>query len=287
MIVITGATGQLGRLVITELLKSLAADQIVAAVRTPHKAKDLASLGVQVREADYDRPDTLIPAFAGASRVLLISSSEVGRRVSQHQAAVDAAKGAGVELLAYTSVLRAGTSPLALAAEHRETEAAIQASGVPYVFLRNGWYNENHAAAIPAAIEHGALLGAAGDGRIASASRADYAEAAAKTLLTPRPERVYELAGDTSYTLGELAASISEKSGKTVVYNNLTEADYRSALLDAGVPAGMASVLADSDSGAANGALFEEGRQLSALIGRATTPMTQTVASQIAASNNR
>lgn len=272
MIVVTGATGQLGRLVIAELLQRLPAAQIVAAVRNPERAGDLAQRGVVVRHADYDRPETLAGALKGARRLLLISSSEVGRRVPQHRAAIEAAAGAGVELLAYTSLLHADTTPLGLGAEHRATEALLAASGIPCAVLRNGWYTENYTAAIPAALQHGALLGSAGAGRISSAARADYAAAAAAVLTgDDQAGRVYELAGDESWTLAALAAEISRQSGKVVAYRDLPEADYKAALVAAGLPEPFAALLADSDVGASNGGLFDDGRQLSRLIGRPTT----------------
>ena len=285
MIVVTGATGQLGRLVIHSLLRRVPADGIVAAVRHPDKAADLAALGVQVRQADYDRPATLAAALAGAERLLLISSSEIGKRVSQHQAVIDAARAQGVGLLAYTSLLHADTSRLGLATEHRQTEAAIAASGLPAVVLRNGWYTENYTGGIPAALAHGVLLGSAGQGRIASAARADYADAAAAVLLADASPagRVYELAGDQAYTLAGLAAEISRQSGKTVVYRDLPQAQYKAALEQAGLPGPVAEVISDSDAGAAQDALFDDSRQLSALIGRPTTPMAQTVAAQLEA----
>ncbi len=144
MIVVTGATGQLGRLVIDALLKRVPAEHIVAAVRNVEKAQPLAELGVHVRQANYDDPDSWQAALQGAEKVLLISSSEIGQRVNQHRAVIEAAKRQGVALLAYTSLLHADSSPLGLAQEHRETEALIHASGVPYVLLRNGWYTENY-----------------------------------------------------------------------------------------------------------------------------------------------
>ena len=279
MIVITGASGQLGRLVIEQLLQSHPAGQIVAAVRTPAKVADLAARGVVVRQADYTQPATLAAAFKGAEKLLLISSSEVGSRTAQHRAAIDAARHAGVKLLAYTSVLHADTSPLGLAAEHRETEAMLKASGLPHVLLRNGWYSENYTASVPAALAHGVLLGSAGAGRIASAARADYAAAAAAVLTRDdQAGRVYELAGDAAYTLAELAAEIARQAGKAIVYQDLPEADYRAALLGFGLPEGIAALLADSDAGAAKGALFDDGRQLSRLIGRPTTSLEDSVA---------
>lgn len=279
MIVVTGASGQLGRLVIDSLLTRIPADQIVAAVRNPERVADLAALGVQVRQADYNQPATLVSAFAGADKVLLISSSEIGQRVAQHAAVIAAAQQAKVKLLAYTSLLHADRSPLGLAAEHQQTEALLRDSGLPVVLLRNGWYTENYLASIPAAMAHGVLLGSAGEGRIASATRADYAEAAA-TVLTRDAQagRVYELAGDQAYTLGELAAELSRQSGQPVGYQDLPEAEFQAALLAAGLPAEVASLLADSDAGASRGGLFDDGRQLSALLGRPTTSLTEAVA---------
>ncbi|PKO89771.1 MAG: NAD(P)-dependent oxidoreductase [Betaproteobacteria bacterium HGW-Betaproteobacteria-12] len=284
MIVITGASGQLGRLVIDALLQQLPAGEIVAAVRHPAKVADLAARGVQVRLADYDQPDTLAAAFAGADQLLLISGSEVGRRVPQHRAVIAAAKAAGVGLLAYTSLLHADTSPLPLAAEHRETEALIGAAGLPAVILRNGWYTENYLAGVPVALQHGALLGSAGDGRIASAARADYAAAAAAVLTrADQAGRIYELAGDEAYTLAELAAEITRQAGQTVAYQNLPASEFTAVLLAAGLPEGLATLLAESDVGASKGGLFDASRQLSQLIGRPTTPFAALLKSQLAA----
>ncbi len=278
MIAITGATGQLGRLVVQQLLKTVPAGQVVAAVRSPEKAADLAALGVQVRQADYARPATLDAAFQGVSKLLLISSNEVGQRAPQHAAVIAAAQKAGVQLLAYTSLLRADTSPLGLAAEHKATEAMLRTSGLPHVLLRNGWYTENYAGSVPAALQYGAVLGSAKDGRIASATRADYAAAAAAVLTRDNQAgKVYELAGDTAYTLTEFAAEIARQSGKPVVYNDLPQAAYAAALVQAGLPEGFAALLADSDVGASQGALFDDGRQLSQLIGRPTTPLADVV----------
>ncbi len=279
MIVVTGATGQLGRLVIAALLKKTAATNIVAAVRNVEKAKDLAALGVQVRHADYGQPASWDVALQGADKVLLISSSEVGQRTQQHRSVIDAAKRAGIKLLAYTSVLRADTSPLGLAAEHKETEALIRASGVPFALLRNSWYTENYTAGIPTALALGAVYGCAGDGRISSATRADYAEAAAAVLTSDNQAgKIYELAGDSAYTLSEFAAEISRQSGKAIGYVNLPEAEYKKALLGAGLPEFLAELLANSDTGVSQGALFDEGRQLSRLIGRPTTALATAVA---------
>lgn len=278
MIVITGATGQLGHLVIAALLKKVPATQIVAAVRNVEKAKDLAALGVQVRRADYDQPASWDVALKGADKVLLISSSEIGQRARQHKAVIDAARRAGVKLLAYTSVLHADTSVLGLAGEHKETEAYLRASGVPAVLLRHGWYTENYTMGVPTALKLGAVYGCAGDGRISSATRADYAEADVAALTADNQAgKVYELAGDTAYTLTELAAEISRQSGKAIGYVNLPEAEYKKALLGAGLPEPLAALLADSDTGVSKGALFDDGKQLSKLIGRATTPLAAAV----------
>ncbi|MDR3045983.1 MAG: SDR family oxidoreductase [Desulfovibrio sp.] len=274
MIAVTGASGQLGRLVMEGLLARVPAENIVAAVRNPSKVADLSARGVTVRVADYARPETLDAAFAGVDRLLLISSSEVGVRVPQHRNVIEAAKRAGVGLVVYTSILHADTTPLGLGAEHRETEALLRASGLPHVLLRNGWYTENYLASLPAALQHGAFMGSAGDGRIASAARADYA-AAAVAVLTGEGQagKVYELAGDTSYILAELAAEVSRRTGRQIGYTNLPQAEYRAMLVNVGLPEPIADLLADSDAGAARGGLFDDGHQLSTLIGRPTTPL--------------
>lgn len=278
MIVVTGATGQLGHLVISSLLKRIPASDIVAAVRDPNKAADLAALGVQVRQADYDQPAGWDAALQGADKVLLISSNAIGQRARQHQAVIDAAKREGVKLLAYTSVLRADTSILGLAGEHKDTEAAIRACGVPYVFLRNGWYTENYAMGIPTALQLGSVFGCASEGRISGAARADYAEAAAVVLTSEgQAGKTYELAGDTGFTLAEFAAELSRQSGKTIPYVDLAEAEYKNALLGAGLPEFLAELLANSDAGVAKGALFDESRQLSKLISRPTTSLAETI----------
>ena len=277
MIVVTGATGQLGRLVIASLLKTTPADQLVAAVRTPASAADLAALGVHVRLADYTRPETLAAAFAGVDRLLLISGNDLGKRLPQHQAVIAAAKAAGVKRLAYTSLLRADTSTLSLAAEHKATEEAITASGLPHVFLRNGWYLENQTASLGAALQHGAILGAAGDGLFAAASRQDYAEAAAAVLTATSPQPVYELAGDVPYTLAQLAAEVAAQSGKPVVYNNLPPEAYAAALIGFGLPAPIAEMLADSDAQAARGELTSNSADLRTLIGHPTTTLADAV----------
>ena len=281
-LLVTGATGQLGGLVIDALLKTRPAAEIVGLVRdggASSKANELAARGVETRRGDYDDPASLRSAFTGIERLLFISSSAMEGRVAQHRNVVDAARAAGVSLIAYTSVLHADRSPLGLAEDHRQTEALLAASGVPHVLLRNGWYTENYMASLPAALAHGALIGAAGEGRIASAARADYAAAAAAVLLSADDQagRTYELAGDEAYTLAALAAEVSRQTGREIAYHDLPQADYQAALLGAGLPAGLAALLADSDAAAAKGALFDDGGDLRRLLGRPTTPWTESV----------
>ena len=279
MYAVTGATGQLGRLVIEGLLHSVDPSDIVAAVRTPGKAADLTARGVAVREADYDRPETLTSAFAGVDRLLLVSSNELTRRVQQHRAVIDAAKAAGVKLIAYTSLLHADRSTAKLAEDHRATEVALAASGLDTVLLRNGWYTENYLLALQPALQHGAMVGSSGPGRVSMAARADYAAAAVVALTAPEQAgRIYELAGDEACTLSDLAAEISARSGRSVAYHDLPQADYEGILIKAGLPAHLASLLADADARAAEGALLDQDRVMSRLIGRPTTPMSQTVA---------
>jgi NAD(P)H dehydrogenase (quinone) len=278
MIAITGASGQLGRLVIDELLTTTPASEITALVRTPESISDLAERGITVRQADYNEPGTLIEALKGIKKLLLISSSEVGQRAQQHQNVINAAKENGIGLIAYTSILHADTSPLGLAEEHRATEAMLSESGIPFALLRNGWYSENYTAGIPAALQLGTLYGCAGDGLIASAARADYAAAAAKVItLNNQGGKIYELSGDKAYTLAELAAEISQQTRKEIGYVNLPEADYASALEQAGLPAPLAHMLADSDTGASQGGLYDKSQTLSGLIGRPTTPIAESV----------
>ncbi|QSX34794.1 SDR family oxidoreductase [Shewanella avicenniae] len=278
MIAVAGASGQLGHLVVDALLNLVPANQIVAAVRTVAKADDLKAKGVEVRHADYTQPDTLKAAFAGVDKLLLISSDQVGQRFPQHKAVIDAAKAAGVQLLAYTSILRADSSPLVLAEEHIATENYIAESGIPAVLLRNGWYSENYTMGVASAVEHGAVFGCAGDARLATATRQDYAEAAAKVLtLDNQAGKVYELAGDEAFTLTQFAQAIADASGKAVEYRNLSEADYVGLLEQVGVPGPFAAVLGNSETGAAKGGLFDDGHQLSALIGRTTTPIADSI----------
>ncbi|HAS1730058.1 SDR family oxidoreductase [Enterobacter cloacae] len=278
MIAITGATGQLGRLVIEPLLKTVPANQIVAIVRNPAKAEALSQQGIVVRQGDYTDQAALTTALKDVEKLLLISSSEVGQRATQHQNVINAAKAAGVTFIAYTSLLHADNSPLGLHVEHVATEKALAASGIPYALLRNGWYIENYLASAPPALEHGVFIGAAGEGKIASATRADYAAAAAKVVSEEgHAGKVYELAGDSAWTLSELAAELSKQSGKPVVYQNMSEADFAAALKSVGLPAGLADMLADSDVGASKGGLFDDSHTLSKLIGRPTTSLAESV----------
>lgn len=280
-IAVTGATGQLGRIVIEKLKEKIAPAQIVALARNAAKAADL---GVTVREADYEAPATLDPALAGIETLLLISSSEVGRRAVQHGNIIATAKQAGVKRIVYTSLLHADTSPLSLAGEHVETEAALKASGIAHTILRNGWYTENYTVSIPGALQGGAFLGSAGEGRISSATRADLAEAAVAVLTTGGHDgKTYELAGDDAYTLADLAAEISRQTGRDIPYRNLPQADYAEVLKGVGIPEGFAGALAGFDVDASNGALFDDSRQLSALIGRPTTPLADAVAAALRA----
>jgi len=278
---VSGATGQLGRLVIDALLEEAPASAIVAGVRDPAKATAVAirDKGVEVRVADYDRPETLASALAGVDRLLLISSHELGQRAAQHRSVIAAAKAAGVALIAYTSILHADTSPLFLANDHRDTEAALAESEVPFVLLRNGWYNEVYTWRIEAAIKLGAFLGASGEGLISSASRADYAKAAAIVLASgDHAGRTYELAGNAPYVLAEFVDAVAQAYDKPLPYQNMSPEDYRKALLEAGMPEKFAMILADTDAGVAKGALFDDGDDLVRLIGRPATSFRTTVA---------
>ena len=277
-IAITGATGQLGNLVIEQLLQLTAAQNIVALVRKIDKAEHFKVQGIEPREFDYDRPETLVPALLGIDKVLLISANEIGRRTPQHQAVIDAAKVAGVPYLAYTSLLRADTSPLGLAQEHRETEKLIQDSGITYTFLRNNWYSENYLAGVAHTIEIGTLFGAAQDGRISSASRIDYAEAAAKVLTsTGHENKTYELAGSESFSLSDLATFIGQAVNKDIIYQNLSAEEYTQGLTQAGLPAGLVDVIVDADIQTIQGAMYSDSKDLEQLIGHKTTSIQDAI----------
>ena len=274
-IAVTGATGQLGGFVVAELKKRVSADNIVALVRTPEKA---AELGVEARAFDYTKPENLVDALSGIDRLVLISGNEIGQRAIQHTNVINAAKEAGVKWIVYTSLLRADSSTLNLAGEHLETEAKLKESGIEYTILRNGWYTENYTASIEGALAGGAFIGSAGDGKISSAARADYAEAAAVVITNESHKgKVYELAGDESYTLTDLAKEISSQSGKDIPYSNLPEAEYAKILEGFGLPEAFAGAIASWDVSASKDDLFDDTHQLSKLIGRPTTSLTESV----------
>ncbi|MFI7674780.1 SDR family oxidoreductase [Actinophytocola sp. NPDC049390] len=277
MIVVTGATGQLGRLVVDGLRAKGA--NVVAGARDKN-----ADLGVEVRELDYDRPETIGPALAGADQVLLISGNEPGKRVPQHTAVVDAAKLAGVRHLVYTSAPLADTTPLVLAPEHKATEEAIRASGLPFTFLRNGWYHENYLDTIRQGADTGEIVGAAGGGRVASAARQDFADAAVAVLTgTGHENAVYELTGDTAWTFPELAAEIGDVAGRPVAYRDLPAAEFRQFLIDQGTPAEVAGFVAALEQNIADGTLAHTPGDLRTLIGRPTTPIADTIKAVLAA----
>lgn len=283
MIGVTGVTGHLGRIVVEEQLeRGVAASEVVGLARSPDKAQPLSTRGVDVRRADYSKPETLSPALRGIDRLVLVSSSEVGQRAAHHRNVIDAARASGIELLVYTSLLRADTSGMQLAEEHRQTEEMIQESEIPYVILRNGWYVENYTENLAPALEHGALLGSAENGRVSAASRADYAAAATAVVTSSGHEgKVYELGGDEAFTLSDLAEEVSRQSGRPVEYRNLAEEDYANALIGAGLPGSYARVLADSDRGLARGELYTDSGDLRRLIGRPTTSWREVVASAV------
>ncbi|MBV7410220.1 SDR family oxidoreductase [Maritimibacter sp. DP1N21-5] len=275
---VTGASGQLGAHVLAALEGTLPRSETAVLVRKEDDRARLAAEGYDVRVADYTDVAALTEAFAGIERLLLISSSEVGQRLPQHQNVIDAAKAAGVGFIAYTSILAADRSPLALAEEHRATEEALAASGIAHTLLRNGWYSENITMTAGQDIELGQHFGAAGDGRFATAARADYAAAAAKVLTGSGHEgRTYELGGDNAYSLADYAGALSDVAGKPVTYTDLPRAAFEEALTGAGLPAPLAGVLADSDDHAKAGWLDTTSRDLSELIGRPTTPIAETI----------
>ena len=278
-IAITGATGQLGQLVIQSLLKNTAAANIVALVRNESKAANLKAQGIELRLFDYDTPATLASALSGIDKLLLISANEVGRRTAQHKAVIAAAQQAGVPYIAYTSLLNADHSSLGLAQEHRETESLIKASGLQYTFLRNNWYSENYLAGVTHTVEIGTLYGTAGEGKISSAARADYAEATANVLTTSGHEnKTYELAGSISFTLADLASDIANVSGKEITYRNLSAEDYTQALTQAGLPAGLVDIIVNADIQTEKGAMFSDCKDLEQLIGHPTTVIKEQVA---------
>jgi NAD(P)H dehydrogenase (quinone) len=279
MITVTAATGHYGRLVVEELLKrGVPAAGIVAAVRDPHKAAGLAERGVQVREADYDRPETLVPAFTGADKLLLIPSAVYGQRYPQMRRAITAAAEAGVGLIAYASFLNTGTSTLRLGQEHKQAEAAVRASGLPFVLLRNGAYTEMYTETLGPALQYGAILGSAGDGKVSGATRADLAAAAAVVLAGDGHHgKAYELGG-TAFTMADLAAEVSRQTGRHIVYQDMPADAYAKALADAGVPESFAGLLADTSLAIAHGDWYTDRTDLHQLIGRPSTPLADAVA---------
>lgn len=276
MIVVTGATGHLGRIVVAGLREVVPADQIVAAVRSPENA---TALGVAARRADYNEPETLIPALEGAEKVLLISGSEMGRRIQQHRAVIEAAVEAQVPHLVYTSAPRADTSSLAVVPEHRATEEMLRESGLTFTILRNGWYNENFAPAIEQAVRTGSFVGSAGSGKFASASRRDYAAAAVAVLTSEgHGGEVYELSGDAAWGYPELGAMISEATGKQIHYVDLEPNEHLAALVAAGLPRDVARFVVEVEQGTKAGLLEEVFDDLTRLTGRPSLPMRDTVA---------
>ncbi|GAB6897757.1 SDR family oxidoreductase [Kineosporia succinea] len=277
-IVVTAATGHLGRLALAELLrKGVPANEIVAGGRSLEKLQEFADSGVRVQVVDYDRPETLKAAFEGADRVLFISGGEVGRRIPQHKNVIDAAKAANVELIAYTGFANIDRTTAKLASEHLATEAALKASGLPVVLLRHGWYLENYTEQIPGYLERGAVAGAAGSGRISAATRADFAAADVEALLSSKGGEVFEMGGDESFTLSELAAEVSSQTGKEVSYLDLPTDDFRAALESAGLPAPFADVLADCDRAIRDGEFVVDTGDLSRLLNRPTTSLAEAI----------
>lgn len=277
-IIITGATGHLGRLVVEQLLQQVSPRALAVAVRNVEKAADFRERGIDVRHADYDKPETLRTAFEGATKVLLISANEVGKRLEQHRNVVDAVKASGARLLVYTSMLNADRSGIGLAKEHLATEKLIRESGVPFVILRNAWYLENYTENLAPALKYGAIAGSAGTGRVAAASRADFAAAAVAVLTAEgHAGNVYELPGDARFTMAELAAEVSRQTGKQVVYNDMPAEQYRDMLTGVGLPAPVAEMLADADLGLSRGELDRESGDLVRLIGRPSTPLSDAV----------
>ncbi|WP_432498877.1 NAD(P)H-binding protein [Kineococcus auxinigenes] len=275
---VTAASGHLGHLVVEELLaRGVAAGDVVALARTPQKAADLAERGVRVLRGDYSEPDTLREALTGVDRVLLVSGDTPGQRVAQHANVVEAARAAGVQRLAYTSLLRADTSGNPLAPDHRATEEALAASGLLTTVLRNGWYLENYTEALGRYLAAGEVVGSAHDGRVSAAARADYAAAAAAALLADDGEdHVHELGG-TSFTLAELASTVSEVTGTPVAYRDLSTEEHVAHLRSTGLDEGTAGFVAALDASLAAGDLQTDRDDLQRLVGRPLTTLADAV----------
>ena len=277
-IAICGAAGKMGQHVIQQLLKRINANNIVVIARHAQTGERIESDEIELRQADYLDVTSLQLALSGIDKVLLISSSEVGTLAEAHFNVIAAAQGAGIQHVVYTSLLHADQSGIAMAQEHLLTEQALFKCGLVYTILRNGWYTENYTANLKTVLDSGTLIGAAGEGKITSALISEYAEAAAIVLTTHAHEnKVYELAGDESYTLTELAAEVSRQTGKNIVYLNLEEPDYRERLIYQGTEPAMANLIVNADMGAANGALFDNSGKLQELLGRKTASLEQAV----------
>lgn len=278
MILVTGTTGHLGRLVVDELVRRTDPSTIVATARRPEALADLRDKGVAVRELDYNRVETIAAAMEGVTQVLLISSSEIGQRVAQHQTVIDAAVASGVEHIAYTSILRADISTLVAAIEHLATEKLLAAAPIVSTRLRNGWYIENYTEQLGPALANGAFVGSAGTGRIAAATRADYAAAAA-AVLTDASLRggTYELAGE-AFTMADLAAAVSARAGRELPYMDLPAEQLTAILSGAGLPEPLVHFLVDADLGIAKGELDGSSTTLSTLIDRPPTTLASVVA---------
>ena len=279
---VTGASGQLGRKVLDELLERVDASTVVALARDSAKLSDYAAKGIEVRQADYDDPASLDKALAGVNRVLLISGNAVGQRERQHGNVIEAAKKAGVEYIAYTSILNAQDSKLALAPEHVATEKLLEQSGLNHDLLRSAWYSENFVGSLPQQVEAGSIYGASGEGRYSTATRADLAAGAAAALVGSKGGQTYELAGDESWTMDEFAAEVSRAAGKPVKYVDQSEEDYAKTLEGAGLPPPVAAMLASTSALAGEGALENDERQLSKLSGKPTTPISETIRAALA-----
>lgn len=271
---VTGASGQLGQLVLNELLEMVEPDEIVALARDPGDLADYANKGVNVRRADYDDRASLDAALSGVERLLLISSNAIGKRAQQHRAVIAAAERAGVRFIAYTSILDAPNSPIDLAEGHRQTEAALAETGIAHSLLRNGWYNENFTAGLLDQIEAGVIPGSQGDGRISSASREDYAIAAAQVLANADGGEVLELAGDASWTMDDFAEEVSSQSGQDVRYQDMPPAEYAALLEASGIPANIAQALAQAAHATSTGTLENYSKTLNEIIGDHTTPVS-------------